>query len=136
MTQEETSREIPERIIIRKRKDEIQGLVIVGIPASDVWMDYKIYQQMGTAKNDDGTWIPIYGEGMADNSEVMEDSTPLIEGFIKWDGCRQFSFWHHEENVVQLHFDDLEDSLWTMRMAMELIDEVGRKLPAWMDPIS
>lgn len=66
------------------------------------WVDFALYEEV--TKSDNG--VPGYqvsdDSGYLETTENYEEALPVAQGFMKWDGCTQFS-------IEPLHYDDHRD---------------------------
>jgi hypothetical protein len=60
-------------------------------------VDFKVYEVQGWVQSESGEWdVPEYeaadAKDFGDSVDSPEGATPLMQGYVKWDGCSNWSF--------------------------------------------
>ncbi len=66
------------------------------------WVDFAVFDVVGCTDDGPCYLLPGWGSTM-DSTQDIEQAGPMVEGFVKWDGCTQFSF------PDGVHIDSLDD---------------------------
>lgn len=88
-----------------------------------LWVDFAIYEVIGQDLAGRHLYRLPDWRGAMDNTTEIDAAGPLIDGFVKWDGCTQ---WHQSEGA---HIDDLGG----LRQLFAVI-ELARRVAAEMMP--
>jgi hypothetical protein len=105
------------------------GIFIRAKLNGDHWLDYEIWEVTGL-EIDGNPYI-----SKPSNSSIQADLTKeedlLLSGFIKWDGCMQWSP-NHDGTCTWFHADDRLQARGILCLIVDTIYELARELiPAW-----
>lgn len=85
------------------------GVVLTWELKGDHWMDWKAYLVTAHGEDEHGEFtVPLFEQDRAvssmDTTANVTEAEVFAEGFLKWDGCFQFTFPNH------IHFDGEQDT--------------------------
>jgi len=93
------------------------------------WLDYEIWEVAGTT--DEGPFIPSLYNGMEEMG--IQEENMYLYGFIKWDGCCQWTF-NQTENCTFVHHETRNTALAFWALVVNTIYDLGKELiPTWWE---
>lgn len=99
---------------LRFRCDTIAGWMPEHNTRRSHWVDFEIFETVG--QNEDGSFIYMNHDEPFEAS--LDRASPVVTGFVKWDGCTQF--WFGDEKRAEVAHVDTKEQLDRLFAAIHL----------------
>lgn len=99
---------------------------LVVLASSHFWCDFAIYEAIGWEVDDESPLFEMKDRRAPDYESWSNNCATTMNGFVKWDGCTEFSAHAHFCDAAESCAKLYEVIQFTMRTARALMSEVAQ----------